>query len=121
MSALAGKRVLLVEDEFFIAEMTGELLQELGMEVVGPASDLASGLDLATTAELDAAVLDLNLRGDRSDPIAAVLAQRGVPFVFVTGYARVEDQPFAAPMLGKPIDSRELEATLASLLAPPEA
>ncbi len=120
MSVLAGKRVLLVEDEFFIAEMTSELLLDFGMVVVGPAYDLATGLDLARAYALDAAVLDMNLRGDRSDPIAATLAARGVPFVFVTGYASLADEAFAAPMLGKPIDGRELQTALARLLAPPE-
>jgi DNA-binding response OmpR family regulator len=61
MSRLAGKRILLVEDEFLIADLTASILEEFSAHVVGPAYDLAQGLKLAESDDLDGAVLDINL------------------------------------------------------------
>lgn len=84
--ALDGKRILVVEDEYLIAADLKRSLRDRGAEVVGPVGDLAKGLALARYGGLDAAVLDINLEGDASFPIADVLAKDGVPFVFLTGY-----------------------------------
>ncbi|MCL6252071.1 response regulator [Altererythrobacter sp. KTW20L] len=119
MNGLAGKRILVVEDEFFIAEMTSEMLTDWGATVVGPAYTLAEAKELAENRELDAAVLDMNLHGDPVDAIADALNARGVPFVYVTGYAGVGTDPVAAPVLGKPIDGEELRVVLLSLMANP--
>jgi DNA-binding response OmpR family regulator len=86
MSVLHGKRILLVEDEYLIAIMAADMLEELGAVVVGPADTNERGLALIESESIDAALLDVNLNGDRSDPIADRLKGRGVPFAFVTGY-----------------------------------
>src|SRR5690606_30707009 len=85
---LAGKRVLIVEDEPLIAMTLADYLGEAGCEVVGPASSLARARVMIDAARFDAALLDGNLSGDRVDDLAARLTQRGIPFVFITGYGR---------------------------------
>jgi CheY-like chemotaxis protein len=87
--ALAGRRVLLVEDEYFIADDLQRLFEEAGAEVVGPVSSVDKALDLiAATPDLDGAVLDINLREVMVYPVADALQARGVPFVFATGYEK---------------------------------
>lgn len=88
MHRLAGKRVLLVEDEVLIAAMVVDMLEGLGATVIGPATSLEAGLSLAGSEDIDVAVLDVNLRGKRIDPIAELLMARGVPVVFATGYGK---------------------------------
>ena len=84
---LAGRRVLLVEDDFFVVEDMRQEFEAIGASVVGPAATVDDALRLvATTDRLDAAVLDVNLRGAMVYPVADALAARGVPFVFATGY-----------------------------------
>ena len=85
MSTIAGKRILLVEDEFLIAEMASAMLSDLGVIVIGPAYTLANGLALAVACDCDAALLDVNLGRERSDAIAETLKSRGIPFVSTSG------------------------------------
>ncbi|MEQ5788997.1 response regulator [Erythrobacter sp. NFXS35] len=84
---LQGCRVLVVEDEFLLAdELRGEL-EQAGAEVVGPIGHLAGAMALASAQSgIDAAVLDLNLGGDEVFPLADLLTARGVPLIFSTGY-----------------------------------
>lgn len=104
---LRGKRILIVEDEFIVAAMAEDSLMDLGAVIVGPAYRLAEGVRLAQTEAVDAALLDVNLGGERSDGVAAALRERGVPIVFATGYgeamagfgARVLDKPYTRDML----------------------
>lgn len=85
---LAGKRVLLVEDDFLLMDFTSRALASSGAEVVGPASSVAEALEVITRTEhLDAAVLDINLHGEMSFSVADRLIARGIPFVFATGYS----------------------------------
>ncbi|WP_349628533.1 response regulator [Bradyrhizobium sp. JYMT SZCCT0180] len=86
MSALWGKRILVVEDEAIIAIMVEEMLIDLGASVVGPAQSIPIARNLVETESIDAAVLDVNIRSDRIDPIAELLRARRIPFVFATGY-----------------------------------
>lgn len=79
-------RVLVVEDEMTIALMIEDMLIELGHEVPAMAMRLPHGIECAQTAEIDFAVLDVNLDGRMSLPIADVLEARSIPFIFVTGY-----------------------------------
>ena len=79
-------RVLVVADEMRIALLVEDMLIELGHEVVGLAMRLAQALALAENAEIDFAILHVNLDGRMSFPVAEVLEARGVPFVFATGY-----------------------------------
>lgn len=85
--SLEGRRLLVVEDEYFLAENMVSGLTERGAEVVGPVGDIDDALDLIEDSErLDGAVLDLNLRGEMAFPVADALLERGIPFVFATGY-----------------------------------
>jgi CheY-like chemotaxis protein len=102
-------RVILVEDEALVAMMMEDLLEELGCQIVASFGSLAPALEwLAndTSIRLDGAVLDVNLGGGESVfPLAAALRERGVPFVFATGYAVLPDSGFAeATVLQKPVD-----------------
>jgi DNA-binding response OmpR family regulator len=85
-SALTGKRILVVEDEYFIASDLKRALAAANAIVVGPIGDVAKGLAIAAGEPLDAAVLDVNLEGAHSYSVADALAAREVPFLFVTGY-----------------------------------
>ena len=89
-NTLAGRRVLLVEDEYFIADELQRLFEESGAEVLGPVPSVERALDLiAATPEIDGAVLDVNLRDVLVYPVADALQARGVPFVFATGYEKI--------------------------------
>jgi CheY-like chemotaxis protein len=108
------KRVLIVEDEWFLAMMLEDMLVELGHTVAGVASKLKDGLTLAKTGDFDFAILDVSLHGEMSHPIADVLEARGLPFVFATGYA-VSDMDGAlarAPTLSKPYGLEDLQRIL---------
>ena len=115
---LEGLRVLVVEDNLLLAEVTKFLLEDSGCRVVGPAGWLERGLELAGHEPLDGAILDINLHGEMSFPIAEVLRTRGVPFVFVTGYEDRSIVPMAyrsAPRLDKPVaDEHLIEAIVAA-------
>lgn len=117
MTALSGKRILVVEDEALIAAMLEDMLIDLGATVVGPAATLTTGLGLARGEVLDGAILDANLNGVFADPIAEALAGRGVPFVFASGYGRVErTERFGMPVVEKPYAAEEIEAALIAAL-----
>lgn len=79
-------KVLLVEDEFIISMLTEEMLNELGFEVSMSAATLEQGLECAGNGVFDLAVLDVNLNGQMSYPIADILAKRSIPFIFASGY-----------------------------------
>jgi CheY-like chemotaxis protein len=86
--ALAGRRILIVEDDPLIAMLEEDLLLQLGCEVIGPAATLAEALALAAASSPQGALLDVNLQGEVVFPVADLLAGAGVPFVFVTGYGQ---------------------------------
>ena len=106
---LSGLRVLVVEDALLIADLIVEALDDHGCSVVGPVPRLGQGLALATVEQLDGALLDVNLAGERCFPIAEALAARGIPFVLLTGYgdAGIPSEYRGATRLTKPfhIDS----------------
>ena len=121
MSSLRQCRVLLAEDEYFIMQDLRSGLETLGVTVVGPAPSVAHALALiAAGTEVDAAVLDVNLRGEKVYPVADALSARGIPFVFSTGYAdgMLDPRYGQVPVCEKPVSMRVLGQTLASLLAP---
>ena len=112
MSPLANLRILVVEDEIFIALEIEEQLRRLGCEVIGPVGRLERALELARTPALDGALLDVTIKGGFSFPVAAELRQRDVPVIFSTGYAP-KSLPAAyqgLPCLRKPFSARQLEA-----------
>ena len=110
MNALSGKCVLVVEDEFLIATMIADVLIAAQATVVGPAWSAEQALELARSARLDAAVLDINLRGCRSDAVAQELRMRGIPFVVATGYADdlASDVADACIIISKPFTEERL-------------
>jgi PAS domain S-box-containing protein len=110
-ATVAGRRVLLVEDEALVAMMIQECLAESGHSVIGPISRAADALQAAKDADYDAAILDINLGDGMAYPVADILSARGVPFVFVTGYeADTIDERFrAVPILQKPIERQMLQ------------
>jgi DNA-binding NtrC family response regulator len=117
MPWLRGKRVLVVEDEALIAVMVEDMLLEMGSVVVGPAASIESALELARREEIDAAVLDVNVRGERIDPVADVLMARGVPVLFATGYGEVRlASGAAATVIDKPYTQDKLARGLAAAM-----
>ena len=119
--SLAGRRLLMVEDEVLVGMMAKRILEDLGATVLGPFGGLADGLAAARSERFDGALLDFNLAGEFADPLADLLIARGVPFVFVTGYQRDSiDRRYAnVPILPKPLEAESLERVLVSLLDPP--
>ena len=109
-------RVLIVEDEMLVAMNIEDMLLELGHEVAGLASRLSPALALAADAELDAAVLDVNLAGEQSFAIADLLDKRGIPFLFATGYGLggIEERYRGRTVLQKPFRLADLGAALRS-------
>jgi CheY-like chemotaxis protein len=113
-------RILIVEDEMLVAMNIEDMLLDLGHEVAGLASRLAGAVSLAKEATLDAAMLDVNLAGEASFPVADVLVERGIPFLFATGYGinGIEERYRDRPVLQKPFRASELAAALDALAAP---
>lgn len=111
---LAGRRILVVEDEFMIAMLLESLLEELGCVVPDIAAKPPQAIKAIETHEIDAAVLDVNLSGVDSFEVAAVLAKREIPFVFATGYggSRLTPEFADRPVLQKPYRISELEEAL---------
>jgi len=115
---LQGRRVLVVEDESMVAMLLEDNLADIGCEVVDVAFRLNEALDKANSASFDIAILDVNLNGDYTFPVAAALRQRGMPFVFATGYD-ASSLPGAfrgTPVLRKPFQRRDLEQALRAAL-----
>lgn len=110
----AKKRVLLVEDEALVAMLMEDYLTDLGFDVVGPAMRLEPALQLAQTEEIDFAVLDINLAGKQSFPIAEVLRQRGISFLFASGYgtAGLAEGFESVRVMQKPFDRSDLERAM---------
>lgn len=109
----------ILEDEPIIALELESCLSDAGYEVVGTAGSVEAALEQLRDLRCDVAVLDLNLHGQRSDAVAAMLADRGTPFLFVSGYGR-EALPArfaAAPLVPKPIHERALLDAMQSLLS----
>lgn len=113
-ATMQGKRILVVEDEYFIAKSLARDLQRAGAAVIGPVPTVAEALDLIGDGAFDGAVLDVNLRGEMAYPIADALAERRVPFVLATGYsADVLPRRYAAvPRCDKPVEPDALAAAL---------
>jgi CheY-like chemotaxis protein len=113
-----GRRILVVEDAPMIALDLEEMLRDLGWDVVGPTGNFAIALQLATDEPLDAAVVDINIRGGKVYPVARTLAARGIPFLLASGYADRTLPPDLAdrPCLEKPYNPANLERMLGELV-----
>jgi CheY-like chemotaxis protein len=105
-----------VEDEMTIALLIEDMLLELGHEVADMAMRLPQALERARALDIDFAILDVNLDGRMSFPVAEVLIERGVPFIFATGYGALGLEPrfHEHPVLKKPFDLKALETTIES-------
>ena len=113
-------RVLLVEDEALIALMLEDMLESMGCAVTALAPRVALGVSLAETGDFDLAMLDVNVAGENVEPVANVLAARGIPFIFATGYGEA-GIPLAhreRPVVGKPFRAEKLEAAIRKALLP---
>lgn len=118
-STLSGRRILVVEDELMIGMLIEDILKEAGCEVVGPMPRVSPALHAASTEErLDGAVLDINLAGEMVSPVADRLTERGVPFVFLTGYGwhMLPERFHSRPLVTKPCRQDLLVATLAKAI-----
>ena len=103
---LAGLRVLVVEDDYFIADEICTTLRNGGAEVLGPSPDIEHGLDMVKNQRIDCAILDINLHGDLAFSLANELQRRGTPAIFATGYdSSVLPETFSGSVrLEKPVD-----------------
>jgi len=112
--------VFLVEDETLIQMMVADMIEELGHTIIAQASDLNQALSLAQTADFDVAILDINLNGQRIDPVAEALLRRNLPFIFASGYGeggridRFRDRP----ALQKPFILSQLAEAIDAVLRP---
>ena len=115
----AQPRVLVVEDEYLIRMLLEDMLSDIGYAVAAAVGSIGEAEELAAKGEFSAAVLDVNLDGQEIYPVADLLAERGLPFVFVTGYGErnLPERYRNRPALQKPFQAEQLQATLAGLLA----
>lgn len=114
MNELRGLKALIVEDEAGVALLIEDMLAELGCEVAARAALLPRASELARTALVDFAVLDVNLNGRPVFPVADILRERGIPFVFSTGYGAngLPDEYRCQPLVTKPFTLEDLERQL---------
>ena len=116
---LSGRRILVVEDEMLVLMNIEMALGDLGCTAISVAATISDALALLDGASFDAALLDVNLQGERSYPVADALAGRGIPFAFSTGYGDHGDRADFAdrPVLRKPYVRGHLTAVLGALVA----
>ncbi len=112
-------RILVVEDEFLIRMLLEEMLTDLGYELAGVAGRVDEASELAKKAEFDLAILDVNLDGQDVYPVADIVAKRGLPFMFVTGYGGrgLPEAYRSRPTLQKPFQLDELKKMLGQLIS----
>jgi CheY-like chemotaxis protein len=105
------KSILIVEDEGLLATLMEDIVRSLGVEDVHVCADIESALRVATSENLDCAILDLRVRGGSSTEIADVLADRNIPFLFSTGSDRDElgDRHSSRPVITKPFADDDLK------------
>lgn len=118
--SLKDRAILVAEDEYYAAEALRRELIRLGAKVIGPAPTLERAMDLIEDAEqIDAAILDINLGGELIYPAADLLADRGVPFLFATGYDRSVIPPRfdGVARCEKPIGPEELGSAATLLIS----
>ena len=107
----AGRRVLVVEDDFLVSLATTDLLESEGCVIVGPAAHLAEALRLAQSESLDAGVLDIDIAGEMVWPVAEALHRRQIPFLFLSAFPQLNTMPLLlarAPYLEKPLQPARL-------------
>jgi CheY-like chemotaxis protein len=117
MSKAVKLKVLIIEDESIVAMMIEDLIVDMGHEVVGIAGRLEQAQRLAEELTVDFAIVDVNLNGQHTYPVAETLKARGVPFVFATGYGAqgLKDEWKQSPVLQKPFQPDELTRAIDTL------
>jgi CheY-like chemotaxis protein len=120
MAKPSEARILVVEDEYLIRMLLEDMLGDLGYTVAAALGTMDEARAFAESGEFDLAILDVNVDGEAIYPVADILAKRGLPFVFVTGYGErgLAEAYRVRPSLQKPFQGEQLKATLAALLAP---
>jgi DNA-binding NarL/FixJ family response regulator len=118
---MQGISVYLVEDEALIRMMVVEMLQELGYRIVGEAGSIRAAEPLARTAVFDLGIFDINIAGQSIAPIAEIVASRGLPFIFISGYGSsgVPEAFSDRPLLRKPFLVADLVTAINSVLGGP--
>ena len=113
-----GYRILIIEDSPVIALATEEMLRAFGHEPLGPIGNMASALEFAKSGEMDAAIVDLNIRGAKTFTLLSILDRRGVPFLIISGYAdwKMPDEWSDRARLQKPFSEAQLRAKLGEIL-----
>jgi DNA-binding response OmpR family regulator len=113
-TANSSLQILIVEDESLVAMMIEDMLTDLGHQVVATSGRMADASKLASDASADLAILDVNLNGEETYPLATSLAARKIPFIFATGYGTsgIRAEWSSVPVLQKPFQSRELAAAI---------
>ena len=117
-NSLAGSRILVVEDEYYLADDVRSALADLGAEVLGPVPSVSEAQSfISADSAIDCVLLDVNLRGELAFDVADVLQERGTPFAFVTGYDRaaLPDRFSAVVRLEKPVSTEQLTQMLRTL------
>lgn len=115
LGPIAGRHILLVEDDFFVADDFAAEFEAAGATVVGPAATLTKALDLIErTGHLDGAVLDIDLQGEAAYAVVDALRARAVPIVFVTGYDRsaIPERYDDVPLCEKPVDLEQVSRAM---------
>jgi CheY-like chemotaxis protein len=117
-TSLVGKRVLVVEDELLIAYLIEDYLTDVGCDTAGPFDSVAEALEAVRSEAFDAAVLDVNLVGERSYAVADALAEQGIPFLFLSGYGDAGLPPGlrTGRICAKPFKGDDLTGMLAAIL-----
>jgi CheY-like chemotaxis protein len=115
---LAGKRIFVAEDEAMVLMLFEDTLADIGCELAGTASNLEEAIKKVGSIDFDVGVLDMNLSGERSFPLADELLRKRIPFVFATGYGAggIPDAYKSVPTVHKPFNQRDLEKALASAI-----
>lgn len=112
--SLEGKRVLVVEDEGLVAMTVEDMLSDLGCTVAARASSVPEALDIARDGGFEFALLDVSLQGKKVFPVAELLSEKGIPFVFASGYGAVglPEEFRSSPVVPKPFEIEDLSAAL---------
>ena len=115
--AIRGKRIMIVEDEALVAMILEDQLEDLGFSIAAICANVAEAMKAVDESAPDAAILDVNLGGQLVYPVADRLIDRGIPFVFVTGYGResVDQRYSSIRVLEKPVERQTLEAVFAEV------
>ncbi len=118
MNPVEGKRILILEDEVLLAIEAAETIEEIGGIVLGPVHRIDAALKLLENERPDAALLDVNIHGHPSTPVAERLAMHGIPFILATGYGAQNQVTGSAAVIDKPYNRRAVQSAVTRMLAP---